>query len=101
MRISSPGILISNLNSIIITPSTLSIGLVSTMLTNFNCFLSLCVSLKCGDRIGSAQNISAYMGSKLAGKVVGTFVRGNLVYQGGKHAPAACGVPILAASQPI
>ncbi|KAH6773703.1 allantoinase [Perilla frutescens var. hirtella] len=42
------------------------------------------------------RNISAYMGSKLAGKVVDTYVRGNLVYQGGKHAPAACGVPILA-----
>lgn len=44
----------------------------------------------------SVQNNSAYMGSKLAGKVLATFVRGNLVYQHGKHAPAACGVPILA-----
>ncbi|KAG6387236.1 hypothetical protein SASPL_152423 [Salvia splendens] len=42
------------------------------------------------------RNISAYMGSKLAGKVVATFARGNLVYRSGKHAPAACGVPILA-----
>ncbi|KAI3456275.1 hypothetical protein Pfo_012938 [Paulownia fortunei] len=41
-------------------------------------------------------SISAYMGSKLAGKVLATFVRGNLVYQEGKHAPVACGVPILA-----
>lgn len=41
-------------------------------------------------------HISAYMGSKLSGKVLATFVRGNLVYSDGKHAPAACGVPILA-----
>ncbi|GFP98286.1 allantoinase [Phtheirospermum japonicum] len=41
-------------------------------------------------------NISAYVGSKLAGKVLATFARGNLVYQEGKHAPIACGVPILA-----
>ncbi|PIN19735.1 Dihydroorotase [Handroanthus impetiginosus] len=41
-------------------------------------------------------NISAYMRSKLGGKVLSTFVRGNLVYQEGKHAPAACGVQILA-----
>ncbi|EYU27962.1 hypothetical protein MIMGU_mgv1a006121mg [Erythranthe guttata] len=42
------------------------------------------------------RNISAYMGSKLRGKVLATFVRGNLVYQDGKHARVACGVPILA-----
>ncbi|XP_011027852.1 PREDICTED: allantoinase [Populus euphratica] len=41
-------------------------------------------------------SISAYMGSKLSGKVLATFVRGNLVYKEGKHAPAACGSPILA-----
>ncbi|KAB1206383.1 Allantoinase [Morella rubra] len=41
-------------------------------------------------------SISAYMGSKLSGRVLATFVRGNLVYREGKHAPAACGVPILA-----
>ncbi|CAA0817922.1 Allantoinase [Striga hermonthica] len=41
-------------------------------------------------------NISAYMGSKLSGKVLATFARGNLVYKDGKHAPIACGVPILA-----
>lgn len=41
-------------------------------------------------------SISAYMGSRLSGKVLATFVRGNLVYEEGKHAPAACGVPILA-----
>lgn len=41
-------------------------------------------------------SISAYMGSKLSGKVFGTFVRGNLVFEEGKHAPAACGSPILA-----
>ncbi|KAH7545983.1 hypothetical protein FEM48_Zijuj01G0152100 [Ziziphus jujuba var. spinosa] len=40
--------------------------------------------------------ISAYMGRKLYGKVSATFVRGNLVYEEGKHASAACGVPILA-----
>lgn len=39
---------------------------------------------------------SAYMGSRLSGKVLATFVRGNLVYKEGEHAPAACGVPILA-----
>ncbi|KAJ6402072.1 hypothetical protein OIU84_014195 [Salix udensis] len=42
-------------------------------------------------------SISAYMGSKLSGKVLATFVRGNLVCKEGKHAPAACGAPILAA----
>ncbi|KAM7500802.1 hypothetical protein LguiA_025216 [Lonicera macranthoides] len=41
-------------------------------------------------------SISAYMGSRLSGKVLATFVRGNLVYEKGKHSPAACGVPILA-----
>ncbi|CAA7410607.1 unnamed protein product [Spirodela intermedia] len=41
-------------------------------------------------------NISAYMGTRLSGKVMATFVRGNLVYSDGKLAPAACGVPILA-----
>ncbi|KAI8567672.1 hypothetical protein RHMOL_Rhmol02G0139900 [Rhododendron molle] len=41
-------------------------------------------------------SISAYMGSRLSGKVLATFVRGNLVYKEGQHAPAACGVPILA-----
>ncbi|KAJ8761624.1 hypothetical protein K2173_004400 [Erythroxylum novogranatense] len=41
-------------------------------------------------------SISAYFGSKLSGKVLATFVRGNLVYKEGKHAPAACGAPILA-----
>ncbi|PON36778.1 Allantoinase [Parasponia andersonii] len=40
--------------------------------------------------------ISAYMGSKLYGRVSATFVRGNLVYKEGDHADAACGVPILA-----
>lgn len=41
-------------------------------------------------------NNSAYMGRKLNGRVSATFVRGNLVYKEGNHAPAACGVPILA-----
>ncbi|KAL5575429.1 hypothetical protein UlMin_017128 [Ulmus minor] len=41
-------------------------------------------------------SISAYMGSKLYGRVLSTFVSGNLVFKEGKHAPAACGVPILA-----
>ncbi|XP_050207352.1 allantoinase [Mercurialis annua] len=41
-------------------------------------------------------SISAYMGTKLYGKVLATFVRGNLVYKEGRHAPAACGSPILA-----
>lgn len=36
------------------------------------------------------------MGKRLAGKVLATFVGGNLVYKEGKHAPAACGVQILA-----
>uniref|UniRef100_A0A9I9CEZ8 Allantoinase n=1 Tax=Cucumis melo TaxID=3656 RepID=A0A9I9CEZ8_CUCME len=40
-------------------------------------------------------SISAYMGMKLSGKVLATFVRGQLVYEE-KHAPAACGTPILA-----
>lgn len=41
-------------------------------------------------------SLSAYMGRRLSGKVLDTFVRGNLVFKDGKHAPAACGVPILA-----
>lgn len=41
-------------------------------------------------------SISAYLGSRLSGKVLATFVRGNLVFQEGKHAPNACGVPVLA-----
>ncbi|KAG8635361.1 allantoinase isoform X2 [Manihot esculenta] len=41
-------------------------------------------------------SISAYMGTKLSGKVLTTFVRGNLVYKEGKHASAACGSLILA-----
>lgn len=41
-------------------------------------------------------SISAYMGKRLSGKVLATFVRGNLVYGEGEHAPRACGVPILA-----
>ncbi|KAJ4703465.1 allantoinase [Melia azedarach] len=41
-------------------------------------------------------SISAYLGSRLSGKVLATFVRGNLVYKEGNHAPAACGSPILA-----
>ncbi|CAM0901764.1 unnamed protein product [Alopecurus aequalis] len=42
------------------------------------------------------RNISAYLGSELSGMVLSTFVRGNLVFAEGKHAGAACGVPILA-----
>ncbi|VFQ58896.1 unnamed protein product [Cuscuta campestris] len=41
-------------------------------------------------------SISAYLGSRLSGKVLATFVRGNIVFREGKHAPNACGVPILA-----
>lgn len=41
-------------------------------------------------------SISAYMGKRLSGKVMATFVRGNLVYGDGEHAPKACGIPILA-----
>ncbi|CAI0589608.1 unnamed protein product [Linum tenue] len=40
-------------------------------------------------------SISAYMGTKLTGKVLATFVRGNLVYEDGKHASAACGATLL------
>ncbi|XP_078168683.1 allantoinase isoform X1 [Carex rostrata] len=42
------------------------------------------------------RNISAYLGKRLSGKVLATFVRGNLVYSEGKHASAACGALILA-----
>ncbi|KAJ4790915.1 Allantoinase [Rhynchospora pubera] len=42
------------------------------------------------------RNISAYLGQRISGKVLATFVRGNLVYSEGKHASAACGAPILA-----
>ncbi|KAB2601194.1 allantoinase-like [Pyrus ussuriensis x Pyrus communis] len=41
-------------------------------------------------------SISAYLGTKLSGRVAATFVRGNLVFKDGKHAPALCGIPILA-----
>ncbi|KAI3680691.1 hypothetical protein L6452_35465 [Arctium lappa] len=41
-------------------------------------------------------SISAYMGSRLTGKVMATFVNGNLVFDDGKHAPDACGTTILA-----
>ncbi|URE15673.1 Amidohydrolase family [Musa troglodytarum] len=41
-------------------------------------------------------NISPYIGRRLSGKVLATFVRGNLVFSEGSHAPAACGSPILA-----
>ncbi|XP_022724868.1 allantoinase isoform X1 [Durio zibethinus] len=41
-------------------------------------------------------SISAYLGKRLSGQVLATFVRGNLVYKEGNHAPAACGTPILA-----
>lgn len=40
-------------------------------------------------------NVSAYMGRKLSGKVLDTFVRGNLVYSDGRHSPRACGETIL------
>jgi len=43
-----------------------------------------------------SQNISAYLGKELSGKVLSTFVRGNLVFAEDKHAKAACGVTILA-----
>ncbi|KAG7619595.1 Allantoinase [Arabidopsis suecica] len=36
-------------------------------------------------------SISAYLGRRLSGKVVSTFVRGNLVFGEGKHASDACG----------
>lgn len=41
------------------------------------------------------QSISAYMGSRLSGKVLATFVGGNLVYKEGNHASQACALPIL------
>ncbi|GAB2231415.1 hypothetical protein Droror1_Dr00010421 [Drosera rotundifolia] len=41
-------------------------------------------------------SISAYMGRTLSGKVLATFVRGNLVYSDGQYAPTACGITILA-----
>ncbi|KFK31005.1 hypothetical protein AALP_AA6G056100 [Arabis alpina] len=40
--------------------------------------------------------ISAYLGKRLSGKVVSTFVRGNLVFGEGKHASDACGSLLLA-----
>ncbi|KAK1556528.1 hypothetical protein Q3G72_006802 [Acer saccharum] len=44
-------------------------------------------------------SISAYLGKRLSGKVVATFVRGNLVFEKGNHAPDACGARILATSK--
>ncbi|KAK4347140.1 hypothetical protein RND71_033479 [Anisodus tanguticus] len=40
-------------------------------------------------------SISAYMGSRLSGKVLATFAHGNLVYKEGNHASHACALPIL------
>ncbi|CAN6461848.1 unnamed protein product [Victoria cruziana] len=40
--------------------------------------------------------ITPYAGRRLSGEVLATFVRGNLVYSDGLHAPAACGAPIFA-----
>lgn len=40
-------------------------------------------------------NISAYIGSRLSGKILATIVRGNIVYGRGKHAPLSCGHKIL------
>ncbi|BAF16200.2 Os04g0680400 [Oryza sativa Japonica Group] len=42
------------------------------------------------------RNISAYLGKQLSGKILSTFVGGNLVFAEDKHAKAACGAPILA-----
>ncbi|XP_031116622.1 allantoinase [Ipomoea triloba] len=42
------------------------------------------------------RSISAYLGTRLSGKVLATFIRGNLAFKEGKHAQDACGVPILA-----
>ncbi|KAK2644080.1 hypothetical protein Ddye_019275 [Dipteronia dyeriana] len=44
-------------------------------------------------------SVSAYLGRRLSGKVLSTFVRGNLVFEKGNHAPDACGAPILATSK--
>ncbi|KAL0905100.1 hypothetical protein M5K25_027278 [Dendrobium thyrsiflorum] len=41
-------------------------------------------------------SISAYMGKRLSGKVLATFVRGNLVFSDGIHSPKPCGETILA-----
>ncbi|KAJ0264925.1 Allantoinase [Hirschfeldia incana] len=41
-------------------------------------------------------SISAFLGRKLSGKVISTFVRGNLVFGEGKHASDACGSLLLA-----
>lgn len=40
--------------------------------------------------------ITPYAGRQLSGTVIATFVRGNLVYEGDRHASTACGAPILA-----
>eukprot|EP00252_Welwitschia_mirabilis_P019160 TRINITY_DN4370_c0_g1_i1.p1 TRINITY_DN4370_c0_g1~~TRINITY_DN4370_c0_g1_i1.p1 ORF type:complete len:430 (+),score=105.23 TRINITY_DN4370_c0_g1_i1:579-1868(+) len=42
------------------------------------------------------HDLTAYAGRELYGEVISTFVRGNLVYEKGKHVSVACGVPILA-----
>lgn len=41
-------------------------------------------------------SISPYLGSRLSGLVLATFVRGNLVYSEGEYAVQACGTPLLA-----
>ncbi|KAI0489272.1 hypothetical protein KFK09_029114 [Dendrobium nobile] len=41
-------------------------------------------------------SISAYMGKRLSGKVLATFVRGNLVFSDGIHSPKPCGETIFA-----
>ncbi|KAI5657066.1 hypothetical protein M9H77_25859 [Catharanthus roseus] len=41
------------------------------------------------------RNISAYIGSKLSGKVLATVLRGDFIYEDGKHSLLSCGHPIL------
>lgn len=42
------------------------------------------------------HNITPYAGSKMYGRVIATFVRGQLVYYEGHHASQPCGIPVIA-----
>ncbi|KAK7349717.1 hypothetical protein VNO77_07320 [Canavalia gladiata] len=58
--------------------------------------LSLLWSKKPATFVGlESKSLFAYVGRRLSGKVLDTFITGNLVFKDGKHAATVCGVPIL------
>lgn len=41
------------------------------------------------------EQVTAYEGHKLSGKVIATFARGREVFREGHHAAKACGAPLF------